>query len=443
MIKFKDFILNEGDLSKDDITKGNSKYVKALFTMIANKTPIKFSDGKSRVVEYTDELKEILDVVSKVGGDASLKLKNGSKYIPIFKTPDGNFPWSKIEKTQLSGADSGKKFNRGDVAEGVLAATVTAKFINPGKEIEPSDAYKILDTLSVSRTQNTFIHKSALSGEDQITLKITLKPESLEALLDPENRNDLKEEFAAACEYANSQYVKKHAELLDKNNTNDTVVITSDGAVDEKLTKVDMSVMIGIDDGTPVLTDLNLSVKSGKTKNLEQSGVAAKTIIEIFRKFGLDISHFRDTFVKKQEWYEGVFAYAATWFNKSLLNGDDEKEYELLKNISSGIDYAATKHDSSVLQVHMDGGTFKVLSFKDLEEKLKKLKIEALFKMSAGRPATATKPAIPPRPYLYFLDKVTKEELLIFRLEVRSGEKVNKLHIEKGPLLVKLTKISH
>jgi hypothetical protein len=268
-----------------------------------------------------------------------------------------------------------------------------------------------------------------------------LKPKSLEALIDPVNRNDLKEEYKGAITYANSAYVKKHAELLDKNNTNDTVVISSFGDVDEKLTKVDMNVMIGIDGGTPVLTDLNLSIKSGKTKNLEQSGIKAKTIIEIFSKFGLDVSHFSQSYEKKQTWYEGVFAYAATWFNKELLNGNDEREYELLKNISTGIDYAATKNDSSVLQIHLDGGSFEVLSFKDLEADLKKLKLEALFEMSEGTPARGTKPATPPRPYLFFLDKVTKEKLLIFRLEVREGERVNKLHIEKGPLLIKLTHV--
>lgn len=441
MINFKEFILSEGDLGKDDITKGGSKYIKALFQMIIDKKPIMFADGKSRVVEYTDELKAILNVAN-TAGDASELLKTGSKYKPIFKTADGTFPWTKVEKTQLSGAeDTTNRYNKGEVAEGIVATAITAKFINPEKEIKAEDIYKILDTLSTSKKEHTFIHKSALSGEDKVTLKISLKPKSLEALLDPVNRNDLKEEYKGAIAYANSAYVKKHAELLDKNNTNDTVIISSFGDVDEKLTKVDMNVMIGIDGGTPVLTDLNLSIKSGKTKNLEQSGIKAKTIIEIFSKFGLDVSHFSQSYEKKQTWYEGVFAYAATWFNKELLNGNDEREYELLKNISTGIDYAATKNDSSVLQIHLDGGSFEVLSFKDLEADLQKLKLEALFEMSEGVPARGTKPATPPRPYLFFLDKVTKEKLLIFRLEVREGGRVNKLHIEKGPLLIKLTRV--
>jgi hypothetical protein len=267
--------------------------------------------------------------------------------------------------------------------------------------------------------------KTPKSGNDNISLTISLKPAQLKALFDDKNWSMMNDEFTAAVKYANSTYVFEHADLLGNNGTDDTVDISSVGSVDEKGTKVDLKVMIGINKGEPVLTNLNLSLKAGQTKNLEQTGVSYEKISDAIERLGIDIKEWNAPFVKEEDWYASVFKLTTIKLNKMFQQKGGEKTF--IHTLSSAIKYFATK-DEDVSKVHLNKGDFKVFSYKDIESKLSSYELEAYYALDNKRPKFGIREV-----------NSKKNILLTFRLEVRNGGNIYKMHIEGGDLLDTIT----
>jgi hypothetical protein len=321
---------------------------------------------------------------------------------------------------------TGNKFNRGDVSEGIIAATVAAKFTNPTKQIDLADVYATIDKL-------TTYNKIDLSNGvgDLIRLEVNLKKNSFDAFTDKSLRKELTAEYTAAIQYANSKAVATYAKLIHDNKKIDTVIVSSDGVSDEKGTKVDMSVWVGygMKDGTQKdlrkLTHLSLSLKSGDTVTMAQKGATPEKVVEFWNFFDLpvDVHHYE----KSIPWFTNMFREIAGKIEARLGNDINEKNF--IMSLAKGIKLNATNNDDSVIVLHINKGDFNRYSFKNLEDKLHTINLGVVLKTDNKLPR------------MEIVDKNSGERLLGFRLEVRDGGETYKLHVEKGPLLNKLTKM--
>jgi len=108
--------------------------------------------------------------------------------------------------------------------------------------------------------------------------------------------------------------------------------------------------------------------------------------------------------------------------------GLDQKDGEnkFLRKLGAGIKYFATKEED-IVKVQLSNGDFKVVTYGGLEDKIQDHELEAQYVDSMKRP------------YIVIRDKKTKDVLITFRIEVRNGTEIYKLHIEGGKLLDDLT----
>jgi hypothetical protein len=174
------------------------------------------------------------------------------------------------------------KYNLGDMAEGVVGAAITARFIYKNRNINAQLVYSVLRALAKSGTTNypgkkgkqverTF--KSANQNPkimDDVRCFISLAEVNMMALLARNNETMLKEYVDSAVKYANSNNVKKWAKLVYENNRYDKIEVLSDGLGGQKTTKVDVSVKITNDKGELLPVDILVSLKAGDVKQFGQ-----------------------------------------------------------------------------------------------------------------------------------------------------------------------------
>lgn len=282
------------------------------------------------------------------------------------------------------------KYNLGDMSEGVVGAAITARFIYKNRNINSQLVYGVLRTLAKSGVKNypgkkgkyvEKIFKSANANPkimDDVRCYISLAEVNMDALLDRSKESVLKEYIDSAVKYANSNNVKKWAELVYKNNRYDKIEVISDGLGGQKTTKVDVTVKITDHEGKLMPVDILVSLKAGDVKQFGQvSGAEFSKQEELWdRLFGyksviksLEKQYDKLMFVDKQP-DEAVFLVYQK-VNQQLnsdLNGN--KSDEILKKMSEAIKYFATLNEDYVSLVQVGGGKAKVYKFDDIYGKI-------------------------------------------------------------------------
>jgi hypothetical protein len=215
--------------------------------------------------------------------------------------------------------------------------------------------------------------------------------------------------------------------MLRNNETADAIVVIANGASDEKGTKIDMNILVGLDGSIPrKVKNLSLSLKSGNTKTMAQIGTKLDRVVSFWEGFGISIRP--DNYEKTEDWFSNLFKEVVIDINKKL--GTDAKGKAYLQTLVKGIQHTATGSDDSVTVLHINKGDFTTHSFKNLDRKLKDINLKAIIHETSKRPE------------INIIDSTSNEKLLGFRLEVRDAGKTLKIHVEKGPLLNKLTSTS-
>lgn len=283
------------------------------------------------------------------------------------------------------------KYNLGDMAEGVVGAAITARFIYKNRNINSQLVYGVLRALAKSGTSNypgkkgkqvekTF--KSANANPkvmDDVRCFISLAEVNMSALLDRSKEQILKEYIDSAVKYANSNNVKKWAELVYNNNRYDKIEVLSDGLGGQKTTKVDVSVKITNDKDELVPVDILVSLKAGDVKQFGQvSGAEFSKQEELWeRLFGykniikrLESQYDKLMFVDKQP-DEAVFLVYQLVSQQLQTDLNGNKSEEVLKKMSDAIKYFATLNEDHVKLVQVGAGKAKVYSFDDIYEKIK------------------------------------------------------------------------
>lgn len=282
------------------------------------------------------------------------------------------------------------KYNLGDMAEGVVGAAITARFIYKNKNINSQLVYGVLRSLAKSgmtnypgkkgkQVERTF--KSANQNPkimDDVRCFISLAEVNMTALLARSNEALLKEYIDSAVKYANSNNVKKWSKLVYENNRYDKIEVLSDGLGGQKTTKVDVSVKITNDKGELLPVDILVSLKAGDVKQFGQvSGAEFEKQEELWEQlFGykniikpLKNKYDDLMFVNKKPDEAVYLVYQKV---NQQLNQDlkSNKSDEILKKLSNAINYFATLREDYVSLVQVGGGKAKVYKFDDIYKKL-------------------------------------------------------------------------
>ena len=283
------------------------------------------------------------------------------------------------------------RYNLGDMAEGVVGAAITARFIYKNKNVNAQLVYGVLSSLAKSgptnypgkkgkQVEKTF--KSANKNPkimDDVRCFISLAEVNMLALLSPSNKELLKEYVDSAVKYANSNNVKKWSKLVYENNRYDKIEVLSDGLGGQRSTKVDVSVKITNDKGESLPVDILVSLKAGDVKQFGQvSGAEFEKQEELWEKifgYGSVIKSLKTQYEKlmftdkkPDEAVYLVYQKVNQQLNQDLRG---TKSDELMQKLSSAINYFATLNEEFVSLVQVGGGKAKVYRFDDIYEKLK------------------------------------------------------------------------
>jgi hypothetical protein len=222
------------------VKKKNSKVISASFLIATNKKDrYKFSDLKK-----TDDFK------------------------PVSKNPKKTETGDKVPQI-------------GYVAEGVIMASMLARFVNKAQAISDSDVVTMIKAIKSAPDKGN--QKSVLKVVkiqsanrnpklfDTIIAEVGLAKEYYKFLVDPKSVTFLKPYISGAVTFANSITVREWADLFYENNQENKIVIMGTGISGQSETKADVEVYAGlIKDIELHKINLDISVKSNDIKQFGQ-----------------------------------------------------------------------------------------------------------------------------------------------------------------------------
>ena len=344
-------------------------------------------------------------------GKEVIELDNGQKikFSDISKTAT----FEPILKGPGAGVSEPKVANRGDVAEGILAAALFARVLNrKGGEkpivapINRNDVIKVFEMLERKKQ----LKQKAKSKTPTAYAKVTISRNDidpkvkdfvvLEVHLSNTNFDDLvtkaprlmAQEIEAAVRYANSKNVTRYANALYFNSLSNRTSIIADGISDQTGTKVD--VYMTIEGRTREIpgnrTKINVSLKVGGGDQFGQlSGSDFKRLTGFFSRFGVDISSlatkYQDTRDTKGpvDAFEVVYKFVHKQLEKDLAQNRDA---HVLKTFATGVVYYATLNDPAVTLVHLGKNDFKELNFRNFANKFAQVNLGIKWNSGASYP---------------------------------------------------------
>lgn len=340
--------------------------------------------------------------------------------------------------------------NQGEIAEGILGAGIFAKLIaRAGGKINVigrDELWAVIDQLRLSGDSEYSLSKrdaGKVVVNDSIIYTLRLKEGPYRDLLDPSKRALLDDIVQGVVEFANSPDLEEYTRYFYLNGKPDVINVIADGVTEETTSKVDVKVVVtDPKTGKKSTRILNYSLKAGGVKQFGQVGAGAAKVKGsqfenqkiLWSQFGIDVESLRDDFERIREENGIIKAVAMMYMNandmfRELLSGDyDEEEYLYLKDFVKAINYFATLNLPNVLMVTLDKGTYDVLNFDLLEDKLKNVNLDSRFR------ETLTNPQVE------IFDKNTGSTLVQIRAKMEGG-KFKRNYIEKGPLMSKLISV--
>ena len=223
-----------------------------------------------------------------------------------------NIKLSHMLKDEVS--TGGIKWSLGNIAEAVMGCAMTAKFINPGKKLEPGEVWKVANETVAN---GTYVSKTNTKISDPISLSIKIAPNDWKIYteyvkaskdewvvkntklppgselgklnLNSEKYRDLNLLFINGAIYANRSPKVREALAIVNDHESKSIVVKSDGgeAENQSITKVDLNVYYDGDE----IEQLNLiSLKQGTVGQFGQiSGSSFETLNEFWNKsLGID-----------------------------------------------------------------------------------------------------------------------------------------------------------
>lgn len=382
--------LTEAGLSLSNFQYKNNHYWVNLLNLISSGAEIPLTDGTT--VQINDGVKAAKQL-KKIWSGKDLATPEQIATLKTVQLPTtdgrsislGKVFKSKEIKTGSSGGEQtetyAKFWNLGNVVEGVMGAAVSAKFINPSKQIEWRDIVAVLRKLSAQEAQAEPTDKkkktskltqylmSVKAGTDNLSFLMSLNSTDFKALemsyldantlqLYPDHQEIFKA-YENAAEYVNtSNTVKTAIDRVVADKRANTILIESEGASAEKQTSTKADLFITID-GT---RERLLSLKAKTVPQVGQvSGHAFENLEQFFKStlgFGLP-NDFAKMFPKgtykevgSTIWtkaFPKAYKHMFKSLSDTLTGNNDYKEYDFVTQIYNAVKHHATLGEDVII----------------------------------------------------------------------------------------------
>ena len=329
------------------------------------------------------------------------------------------------------------KVNMGDVAEGVFACAITARFINREvNQISARDVMGIIGSLApqpiLGRKSQRAIYSTTAPNlgvqvRDGIKLELVLGAANMAFVVKGQG---LEQFVAASLQYANRQSVTTWVKTLYTNRRADRIEILGDGVSGQRSTKVDTKVKVTNDKGQLQPVNIDVSLKAGEVKQFGQvGGIDIQKLSKFFSNiFGVQVDSFiqgkyQEKTISEKD-VEGGLNYLYEEVTKKL----NDINPSIVQSIANGIKLYATGGDENVELVQLSKGEATIYNFKDVGQKLAGLKYSATVTKSGTLPQITVssdskilisirskkenKKDSQGRPYTYFRNYIEKGPLL-------------------------------
>jgi hypothetical protein len=340
------------------------------------------------------------------------------------------------------------KFNKGDIAEGVLGAAITAKLIKRGSDkigdITSEDVKNVLSS-AMAKANDTLIYEVNDRNSkiaDKIVFSIKLTGPSLQIIGDKEQWPKFESLFGSSSHYANSVDAERYSEYFYKNGKADEVYITSDGLSGQKSRKTDVSVVVK-DPATGTVrnlknVDISLKADSKQFGQIGTGGLSGgyekwmASAKKLFEPFGIVMDDVVADSEQKNivAFFKAAYLQAGEKLNQELAGANLNNETTFVEKIADVIFQQATLKVPNVRIVNLEKGESSIHSFAALKQKMLSNKVDLTASTSIGRSGYPT---------ITISDKTSGKVLVKIRyFSTKIGDK--SAHVfEKGPLLHDLT----
>ena len=318
--------------------------------------------------------------------------------------------------------------NRGDIAEGIMGAALTAKFIKRqlGQTVDNLPQVNATDIDAVlakffrgggsysktvrdvpkpfdyipqgapgDRIETTVNIVRELMFSDKVVFKLTLPQKAMEFLSKQSNRTKVRDIYERAVKYANSDSIFiKEANRLATNAKNDKILVDADGVSNQLETKVDIGLFAN---GRKIGKQISLKTESGKQFHqivgfgiaefdslfVDRLGISIdgnyrRSTIDYIRSFNIDDAYaFRGSTSKdatKSPWAMKL-KKAATIYYKGAERSMKTKvnEIDFKRKLAATIRYGATRNEDDIQLIQFVGakrGYDQRLFESDFEDKI-------------------------------------------------------------------------
>ena len=278
--------------------------------------------------------------------------------------------------------------NRGDIAEGIVAAAIAAKLsARAAGKIGIITVADVVDLVMRIQSMSTTVSNTVpdLTGDyqDTISFSVAMPKKPFAALIDPKLVEHLAGEYEGAVKYVNSAPMHKFATRLAQNKKSNEILVKAAGTEDQKGTKVDISIVV---DGVVKRNQLSLKVKGGD-QFAQKTGKAFSVQEAFWSPLGVDVSSLQSEyeaivskipdgkpFLYRTEIDEGGYlrlaAQATTLTYKHAFNNlesrldENRLEADFVKRLAEYISMGAVGPDAEFIElVKIMPGDFKRARF--------------------------------------------------------------------------------
>ena len=411
---------------------------------LETETPGRYTDKQLVVIKKGQE-----NIISQYNNFISLKMIGPATRLDLeLSNPSGKF----IKFGSLT-APPPASGNVGEIAEGVFAAALAARFITRSESNTTTDQIqRILQALNVGAvggsskgTYTGFAPNKDIPEKDRIELSIVLKNNNMKFVSDPKNFPAMEAYMRAAIQYADRQVVRDWVETIYTNGRVDTVKVMADGISDSTTTKIDVKVEITNDKGRLSQVDINVSLKIDQTALFGQvSGHEFNRVSEFFstgiqENMGQEQQQY-ESIVDKKEKLKYIYQKAAEKLISKLRMNPQEAKSAL----GRGISLYATRDNAGVVDVKggnkvqlidLNKGEATIYDFKNVGTLLQNYDFDVKYNVSSDGDM----------PTIIIEERQTNQRLIQFRAMYQNKRKANgqkylyfRNYVEKGAFLKEL-----
>jgi hypothetical protein len=372
-------------------------YWKTFAAKIQNGVALLTKEGHV-TIDKTDKRWGFLKTSNRFDTNAEIgmeQFKKGRGY-SFPKLGGGEVTLGAILKANVSVGSPRKKYNLGNVAEGVLAFAIAARFLNKNRRITERDLVKVLNEVKPTRsgTSSGKVFQSANAPHpkmkktlfDDVKVVVNLTTANMDMLFtsDPDEYEVLRELMPSCIAYANSQEINTAALLMYRNGKKDYIDVIADGIGDETGTKVDVNLIInnsrnisipGNTNGTK-LRLTQISLKRDVDQFAQVGGWTMDKTDELWGKIlgtkpstsGAVQQIYADSAEMKgttEEVAAETMRKVYTWAHQQL--GSKFRNRVWLEDFVEVLDNFATYKEENVALVEIKGDTFHRYDFKKLK----------------------------------------------------------------------------